>query len=83
MGLEVKYFALTLEGALSYARQAARSYAAGPFSVFKTSIAEDQLQPSMQLTVDGGIPTVVLPTRSLRGLSQAVMMKSTVNESWP
>jgi hypothetical protein len=68
-GLEVKYFSTSAEGAASYARQAAKSFGDGPFTIVETSIPSRMISPSMRVTVARGVQSVVVPTSSLPALS--------------
>lgn len=68
-GIEVKYFSTSPEGAASYARQAARGFGDGPFTLVETSIPTRLIAPEMRVVVDRGVDTVVVPTQSLPSLS--------------
>lgn len=68
-GIEVKYFSTTPEGAQSYTSQATRAFGDGPYRIVETSIPESAITPDMQVVVDRGIPTVVVPTEVLPQLS--------------
>ena len=74
LGIEVKYFSETAEGAASYARQAyqagGRLYE-GPYTIIKTDVASDLVTPIMRAAPDGGIPTITLPTEILPRLTPA------------
>jgi RHS repeat-associated protein len=64
-GNEVKYFSTTLEGAQSYAKQAARAFGDGPYTIVGSGIPTSAVRPDMLVTVDRGIQTVVVPTKVL------------------
>ena len=72
-GIEVKYFSTTPEGAQSYAAQATRAFGDGPYKIVETSIPESAITPDMQVVVDRGIPTVVVPTEVLPQLSTPII----------
>ena len=75
-GIENKYFSTTVEGAQSYASQAARAFGDGPFSIVQTSIPSGLITPSMLAQVDrGGIPSVIVPTGLLPYLRPPVFPK--------
>ena len=67
-GIETKYFSTSLQGAQSYAAQAARVFGDGPFTFVRTSIPANLITPQMQVTVDRGIGTVTIPTGLLARL---------------
>jgi uncharacterized protein RhaS with RHS repeats len=72
LGIENKYFSTTAEGASSYAQQTfGTGLYQGPYSIVQTSIPTNLIGPTMQVTVDGGISTVVVPTELLPNLSPA------------
>ncbi len=74
-GFENKYFSTTLDGAQSYATQAANAFGDGPFSLVQTSFPKSMIIPDMVTSVDaGGIPTVVIPTNSLQYLSKPIIL---------
>ncbi|HXQ50141.1 MAG TPA: hypothetical protein VN802_03515 [Stellaceae bacterium] len=61
-GLEVKYFATTLDGAKSFAAQASLAFGDGPFWIVGTSIRTNYITEDMRCFVDqGAIPTITLP----------------------
>lgn len=70
LGVESKYCSTTAEGASSYAQQ---TFGTGLYqrscTIVQTSIPTSLLNPSMLVTVDRGISTVVLPTELLPSLS--------------
>jgi hypothetical protein len=68
-GIEAKYFALSLGGARTYASRADTQFDDGPYHLVKTTIRSDLISPSMLVSVDGGIETVVLPTHLLPHLA--------------
>ena len=68
-GIETKYFATSLQGARSYADQAAQVFGDGPFTIVCTSILLSLITPEMQVSVDRGIETVTVPTSLLRTLT--------------
>jgi hypothetical protein len=67
-GIEVKYFSTSPEGAASYARQAARAFGDGPFTLVESRIPSQLITPQMKATVDRGIQTIVVPTENLGAL---------------
>ncbi|MFT4046644.1 MAG: RHS repeat-associated core domain-containing protein [Solimonas sp.] len=70
LGIESKYFSTTAEGASSYAQQTVGTgLYQGPYTIIQTSIPTNLISPTMQVTVDGGISTVVVPTELLPSLS--------------
>src|SRR5262249_23213282 len=69
LGVESKYFSTTLGGAQSYADQATAAFGDGPFSFFSTEIPTSAITPDMQVTVDGGINTIVVSTEDMTKLS--------------
>jgi RHS repeat-associated protein len=72
LGIEVKYFSETAEGAASYAQQAYRAGGTlyeGPYTIFSTDIFSDLINPIMRATPDRGIPTVTVPTELLPSLT--------------
>jgi hypothetical protein len=72
LGIESKYFSTTAEGASSYAQQTVGTgLYQGPYSIVQTSIPTSLISPVMQVSVDGGISTVVVPTELLPSLSPA------------
>jgi hypothetical protein len=75
-GLEVKYFAATLEGASAYARAAAAAFGDGPFKIVKTSIASRLIDENMTCTVDSGIMTIVVPQGLLGALAAPELVSS-------
>jgi hypothetical protein len=70
-GIENKYFSTTAEGASSYGKQASKAFGDGPHTIIKTEIPTSSITPNMRVPngVDGGIPTVVVPTNKLPGLN--------------
>jgi len=68
-GIETKYFSTTLQGAQSYAAQAASRFGEGPFTMVQTSIPSNLVSTEMRATVDRGIPTVTIPSETLPMLS--------------
>ena len=68
-GLENKYFALTLAGASRYAARAASAFGDGPFTLVTSAIQDRLITWPLEVKVDGGIPTLVVPTKMLRLLS--------------
>lgn len=74
-GIETKYFAVTLAGARLYARKADLRYGDGPYRIVKTTIRSDLIAKEMSLVVDGGIRTIVLPTRLLACLTRPEMVE--------
>jgi hypothetical protein len=68
-GVETKYFSTTLQGARSYAAQAAKIFGDGPFTFVRTNIPTSLITPEMRVTVDRGINTVAVPTSLLDRLS--------------
>jgi RHS repeat-associated protein len=80
LGIEVKYFSETAEGAASYARQAYQaggSLYQGPYTIVRTDIASDLITPIMRATPDRGIPTVTVPTELLPRLTPAQPLPAT------
>jgi hypothetical protein len=68
-GIESKYFSTSAEGAQNYANMAQAAYGDGPYSLVSSSIPTDLITPEMQVTVDRGIQTIVVPTDTLPELS--------------
>ncbi len=60
-GIESKYFSTTLEGALQYSNMAAKAFG-DTLTVVRTSIPTRSIVEGMRVTVDRGIPAVVVPT---------------------
>lgn len=77
VGNEVKYFSTTAEGAASYGQQAAKAFGDGPFTIVQSSIPTSAITTEMQVVVDGGIQTVVVPTELLPKMSQPIILPST------
>jgi RHS repeat-associated protein len=73
-GIESKYFSTSLEGAQSYASQAAGAFGDGPFSFVSSSIPTSAITPGMTVTVDGGIKTVVVGTQELNKLTAPIFI---------
>ena len=73
-GLENKYFALTPDGATRYAARAASAFGDGPFTLVATAIPNVLIAWPLEVKVDGGIPTLVVPTRMLKVLSSPTML---------
>jgi len=69
VGIEVKYFAMTTEGASSYAKAAGQAFGDGPFTIVETRIPTALITAEMRAVVDRGISTVTVPTNLLRRLS--------------
>lgn len=71
MGIETKYFSTTLEGARSYAAQAAAAFGEGPFAIVQSGIRSRLITTEMRVSggVDRGISTVTVPTELLPKLS--------------
>jgi hypothetical protein len=74
-GVEVKYFSTTESGAHQYRAMAERAFKDGPYVVVETEIPLNAITPEMQVTVDGGIETVTVPTDKLRLLAPPVVKK--------
>jgi hypothetical protein len=53
-----------------YARQAARAFGDGPYSIGVTGIPSSAVRPDMLVAVDRGIQSVVVPTRALPQLAK-------------
>jgi hypothetical protein len=68
-GLECKYFATNLEGAVLYAGMAQDRYADGPYTLVQTSIEPGLLPPDCDVVVERGIATVIIPTELLYALA--------------
>jgi hypothetical protein len=64
-GIEVKYFSTTIDGAASYAQQASRAFGDGPFTFIRVDVPTNLITTEMRVTVDRGVPTVVLPSNML------------------
>jgi hypothetical protein len=64
-GVEVKYFSTAIDGAASYANLAARAFGDGPFTFIRVDIPTNLITTEMRVTVDRGVPTVVLPSELL------------------
>jgi hypothetical protein len=62
LGMEVKYFATSLEDAHRFADTAGASYEDGPYMIARTRIEDEFVTDEMRLLVDGGLDTVVLTT---------------------
>jgi hypothetical protein len=75
VGIEVKYFSTTLEGAQSYASQASAAFGDGPFTIVQTAIPTSAITPEMAVTVDRGIQTIVVATEDLSKLAPAATVK--------
>ncbi|MGB8930852.1 MAG: RHS repeat-associated core domain-containing protein, partial [Anaeromyxobacteraceae bacterium] len=69
---EGKYFSTTAEGVSSYAKQAVTAFKDPPYTMVTTQIQTSAITPSMQASVDGGIPAVVVPNALLPSLTPAV-----------
>jgi RHS repeat-associated protein len=85
-GVESKYFSTTPDGASSYAKQSYKAGGAvyeGPYTVVSTETTAKFVNSSMTVTVDGGIPTVVIPTAQLSGLTPAKLLNFTPLPSKP
>jgi len=67
--VENKYFAITAEGAASYAQQAHKAFGDGPFTMIETTIPTRSITPDMRVTVDRGLATVIVSTQQLSELS--------------
>jgi RHS repeat-associated protein len=67
--------ATTLEGAQSYTSQATQAFGDGPFSFVSTTIPTDAITPEMQVTVDRGVSTVVVPADTLPKLTPPQVVK--------
>lgn len=68
-GIENKYFAITAEGAASYAQQAHKAFGDGPFTMIETTTPTHSITPDMRVAVDRGLSTVIVPTQQLSELS--------------
>ena len=77
LGIENKYFALTAEGAASYAQQAHKAFGDGPFTMVETTMPTRSITPNMRVTVDRGISTVIIPTPQLSELSPPQVLSYT------
>lgn len=65
-GIETKYFSLTKEGADYEADVLSKlDGKSEKYSIYKTAIPKSQLTSDMLVTVDLGVPTVVIPTEKL------------------
>jgi len=64
-GGEGKYFSSTAGGAASYARQAARGFGWGPFTLVSTRVDPAMIPASGRVSVDRGVPGVVVPNELL------------------
>jgi hypothetical protein len=74
VGIEVKYFSTTPEGAASYARQAFRAWPQeGPYTLVTTDISTELISNEMTCVVDRGVSTVVVPDALLPGLNPPVV----------
>ncbi len=69
VGIEVKYFATTAEGASAYAQAASQAFGDGPFTIVETRIPTALITAEMRAVVDRGIATVTVPTNLLHHLS--------------
>ena len=76
-GIEVKYFALTENGARRYAMLAEGAFGNGPFRIVATSIPDVLVQAEDRVDVDGGIPTVTIRTELLYALSPCELLADT------
>lgn len=69
-GIEVKYFSTTPEGATKYAQKAYRRWPdEGPYTLVETEVSSGSIASDMTVTVDRGIPSVVVPTPILPSLA--------------
>jgi hypothetical protein len=75
---EGKYFAITAEGAASYAKQAFYGFDDPAYTLIKTEIPASTLSPLEIQTVDGNVPAVVVPNDSLRGLTPEILDDSPI-----
>jgi len=75
-GIETKYFARSLAGAQTYARQAAHAFGDGPFTIVRTKVRTSLIGASMRVTVDGNIDSVTVPTHLLDCLSRPEVIGS-------
>jgi hypothetical protein len=72
-GSEGKYFTTDPLGAASYARQAVHAFGDPPYTLVSTRVPNSYLNlPGIQTTVDGGIPTYVIPNNYLKGLPPTI-----------
>ena len=64
--IESKYFSLTKEGAKYESEVLSKLDKKGEkYSIYKTAIPKSQITPDMMITVDLGVPAVVVPTEKL------------------
>ena len=65
-GIETKYFSLSESGAKYEAEVLSKLDGKGEeYSIYKTGIPKSQITPEMMVTVDLGVPTIVVPTEKL------------------
>ncbi len=81
MGINVKYFATDIDGAVKFATLANKTLDVG-FRVIQSSIGFEDLTPDMHISVDGSINAVVVTTEKLPQLSQPIDTGVTVGR-WP
>ena len=72
-GTENKYFSTSAEGAAQYARMSKNAFGWGPYTTVETSVDPATLDSMNMIGVDSGIPTVVIPTSMLPGLTPPVI----------
>jgi RHS repeat-associated protein len=75
-GIESKYFSTTLQGAQKYSQMAEKAFGES-HTIVRTSIPTRSIPSTGRVPggVDGGIPTVVLPTSRLPALSPPRLLK--------
>ena len=73
-GIENKCFAMTFAGAALYAARATAAFNDGPFTLMQTSIPSALITWPLEVSVDGGISTFVVPTAMLKRLSPPVII---------
>lgn len=72
--IETKYFSETLEGAISFAAKASEKFG-DVLTVVRTRISTQSIASEMRVSVDSGIPAVVVPTSKLPLLSKPTWVK--------
>lgn len=74
-GIGSKYFSTTLAGAQSDAAQAEQVFGDEPYSFVRTTIPTRSITPDMVVSVDGGVPTVVVPEEVLPVLTEPIIVE--------
>ena len=69
---EGKYFSTTAQGASAYAQQAYYGFGDPPSTLVTTQIPHRMITPGMCVTVDRGIPVVVIPNDMLPSVTPRI-----------